>query len=169
MRVRVHACSVTQSHLTLCNSMDCIMPSSSVYGLLQARILGWFAISFSRGSSLLRDHTLVSYVSCIGRRILYHWATWEAHRRDFRDGKYVTCLLPALEPVAADVANRLGHALCPRQLRAGIQIEVYSSSYSLTTRWENWYPGRGRAHSRSPSWQGARSSSPDVRPGFLPP
>ena len=36
------------------------------------------AISFSRGSSWPRDQTSIS-VSCIGRWILYHWATWEAH------------------------------------------------------------------------------------------
>ena len=37
-------------------------------------ILEWVAISFSRGSSWPRDQTSVS---CIGRRMLYHWATWE--------------------------------------------------------------------------------------------
>ena len=37
-------------------------------------ILEWVAISFSRGSSWPRDQTSVS---CIGRRILYQWATWE--------------------------------------------------------------------------------------------
>ena len=41
----------------------------------QARILKWVAISFSRGSSWPKDQT---QVSCIGRWILYHWATWEA-------------------------------------------------------------------------------------------
>ena len=37
-----------QSCLTLCNSMDCGPPGSSVHGILQARILEWVAISFSR-------------------------------------------------------------------------------------------------------------------------
>ena len=32
----------------------------------------------SRGSSQLKDPTQVSYGPCIGRQILYHWATWEA-------------------------------------------------------------------------------------------
>ena len=36
---------------TLCNPMDCSLPGSSVHGILQARILEWVAISFSRGSS----------------------------------------------------------------------------------------------------------------------
>ena len=42
----------------------------------QAKILECVAISFSRGSSWPRVRTLISY---IGRQILYHWATWEAH------------------------------------------------------------------------------------------
>ena len=46
---------VTQSYLTLCDPMDCSLPVSSVHGILQARILGKVAISFSRGSSRPRD------------------------------------------------------------------------------------------------------------------
>ena len=41
--------------------MDCSPPSSSVHGILQARILEWFAISFSRGSSRPRDRTEVLF------------------------------------------------------------------------------------------------------------
>ena len=37
-----------QLHLTLCGPMDCGLPGSSVHGILQARILEWDAISFSR-------------------------------------------------------------------------------------------------------------------------
>ena len=42
------------------------------------KILEWVAISFSRGSSWPRNQTHISYVSCIGRLILYLSATWEA-------------------------------------------------------------------------------------------
>ena len=42
---------VAKSCLTLCNPMDCSPPGSSVHGILQARILEWVAIPFSRGSS----------------------------------------------------------------------------------------------------------------------
>ena len=42
---------VTQSCLTLCDPVDCSPPGSSVHGILQARVLEWVAISFSRGSS----------------------------------------------------------------------------------------------------------------------
>ena len=40
---------VSQSCPTLCDPMDCSLPSSSVHGILQARILEWVAISSSRG------------------------------------------------------------------------------------------------------------------------
>ena len=62
-----------QSCPTLCDPTDCSPPGSSVHGVFQARILGWVAISSSRGSSQLRDQTHVSCVSCIGRWSLYHW------------------------------------------------------------------------------------------------
>ena len=41
--------------LTLCNPMDCSPPGSSVYGILQARVLEWVAMSSSRGYSQPRD------------------------------------------------------------------------------------------------------------------
>ena len=65
-------CLVTQSCLTLCNPRDCSPPGSSVQWILQARILEWVAMPFSRGSSLPRDGTHVCYASCIGRWVLYH-------------------------------------------------------------------------------------------------
>ena len=56
--------------------MDCSLPDFFVHGISQAIMLEWVAISFSRASSRPRDWT---HVSCIGRWILYHWATREAH------------------------------------------------------------------------------------------
>jgi len=43
-----------------CDPMDCSPPGSSVHGLLQARILEWVAISFSRASSPHRDQRRIS-------------------------------------------------------------------------------------------------------------
>ena len=71
-------CVHAQSCLTLCDLMDCSPPGSSVHGVFQARILEWVAISFFRGSSQPRDQICISCVSCIGKQILYHWATWGA-------------------------------------------------------------------------------------------
>ena len=66
---------------TLCDPMDCCLPGSSVYGILQAKILAWVAIPFSRGSSQPRDQTCISYISCIGRRFFTTSATWKAISR----------------------------------------------------------------------------------------
>ena len=60
---------VTQSCLTLCESMGCSPSGSSVHGIFQARrILEWVAIPFSRGTSRPRESNLV-LLHC--RRILY--------------------------------------------------------------------------------------------------
>ena len=61
---------------------DCSLSGSPVHAILQARILEWAAIPFSRGSSQRRDQTGVSYISYIGRWSLYHCATWEAPQVD---------------------------------------------------------------------------------------
>ena len=65
------------THVQLCDAMDCSPPSSSVHRIFQAKIVESVAISYSRGSSRTRDWTRVSYVSCIGRQTLSHWATRE--------------------------------------------------------------------------------------------
>ena len=43
--------------------MDCSLSGSSVHGIFQARVLEWIAISFSRGSSQLRNRTWVSRIA----------------------------------------------------------------------------------------------------------
>ena len=69
MHVQVHVRTKSlPSHLTLCDPMNCSPPGSSVHGILQARILGWVSVPFSRGSSRPMDQT---WVSCIVRQILY--------------------------------------------------------------------------------------------------
>ena len=69
---------VAQSCPTRCDPMDCSPPSSSVHGILQARVLEWGAISFSRGSSWLRDWTQVSRIA---GRCFNLWATRVHHVR----------------------------------------------------------------------------------------
>ena len=73
-----HACQSLQSYSTFCNSMDHNPTCSSVHGILQARMLEWFAIFSSSESSQARDQTHVSWVSCITGVFFTHWATWEA-------------------------------------------------------------------------------------------
>ena len=58
----MHACML--SHFSCIELlMDCSLPGSSVHGILQARILEWVAISFSRGSSRPRARTQVSHIA----------------------------------------------------------------------------------------------------------
>ena len=64
----------SQSCLTLCDPMDCSLPGSSVHGILQARILKWIAIPFSRGSSRPRDWIHVSWMA---GRFFTIWANRE--------------------------------------------------------------------------------------------
>ena len=73
-------CKLSFSHVQLL-ATPYSPPGSSVPGVVQARILEWDVISFSRGSSQTRDQTCVS---CFGRRILHQCATWESR----------TCLKP---------------------------------------------------------------------------
>ena len=68
----LYTAKLLQSCLTVCNPVDCSALGSSVHGILQARILEWVAISFSRASSQPGDWTHVSYISCTGRQALYH-------------------------------------------------------------------------------------------------
>ena len=59
--VCVRACvSRSVVYTTLCKPMDCSPPGSFVHGILQARILDWVNIPFSRGSSRPRDQTQAS-------------------------------------------------------------------------------------------------------------
>ena len=58
----------------LCDPMDCSPLGSSVHRILQARILGWVVIPFSRASSRPRDQ---SQVSCLAGRFFTVWATRE--------------------------------------------------------------------------------------------
>ena len=63
------------SCVQLCDPMDCSLPGSSVHGILQAKILKWVVISFSRGSFQLRDRTQVSGIAV---RLFTIWATRES-------------------------------------------------------------------------------------------
>ena len=68
-------CVCMLSHVQLCHPMDCSLPASFAYGITQARILEWVAISSFRGSSWPRARTRVSHIA--GRFFIF-WATREA-------------------------------------------------------------------------------------------
>ena len=69
------------THVQLfCDPIDYSLSGPSVNEIFQARLLEWFAIFFSKGSSGPKDWT---HSFCIGRQTLYHWATREAHIKSY--------------------------------------------------------------------------------------
>ena len=61
------------SHVRLCATLQTVACQSPLsMGIFLARILKWVATSSPRGSSQPKDRTCLSYISCIGRQVLYH-------------------------------------------------------------------------------------------------
>ena len=73
----MHVCLVDSVVSDSLRTMDYSPPGSSVHGILQARILEWVAMPSSRGFSWPRDQTCISCVSCISRRVVYHYCHLE--------------------------------------------------------------------------------------------
>ena len=81
------------SHVRLCDLMDCSLPGSSVHGILQARVLEWVAVPFSRGSSWPRNR---SQDSCIADDSLPS----EPPRKPQRRGDQTQYRAPTVLPTA---------------------------------------------------------------------
>ena len=96
--ILLHA-KLIQLCTTLCNPMDRSMPGLSVHGILQARILEWVTLPFSRGRSNL------CLLQCLHRRqILHHWATGEAQKSSsvqFSSVQSLSCVQLFLTPWTA--------------------------------------------------------------------
>ena len=69
---------VIQLCLTLWDPLDCSPPGSSLYGILQARILEWVATPLSKGSSRPKDQT---WVSCVAGKFFTVWASLHIPKR----------------------------------------------------------------------------------------
>ena len=111
---------VAQSCPTPCDPMDYSLPGSSVYGILQARILEWVAISFSRGSSQPRNRT---QVSCIAGRILTNWAMREGPVR-----KSNRC--PEGEVTQLNTKSRIWQTIFPHKAH---DLTIYSGFFPKTS------------------------------------
>ena len=136
---------ITQLCPTLCNSMDCSLLGSSVHGSLQARILEWVAISFSRGSSQPRDRTWVSHVA--GRHFTI-WATREVPTQPHLSNEVVFhrvvdglsdmrgwCSIHHISFQRMGEAGVLGRG-CRQDTQAG-----WGLSLGCLRRWELWSAG----------------------------
>ena len=115
-------CSVAKSCPTPCDPTDCSPPGSSAYGVFQARILEWVAISFSRGSSQARDQT---HVFCIGCRISTKIPI--LREREKKNNLQRLYLKYSTVPV-----RRLPFALCNRILTISIWTSLLQRNMEVT-------------------------------------
>ena len=91
-------------------------------GFFQTRISDWVAISFSKGSAWPKDQT---HISCIGRQILYHWATKEA----------LKSAILTHTPLLFRFPSQLGHHSVLSRVPCGIQYVLIT--YLFYT-WKEW-------------------------------
>ena len=117
------------------------LPGFFVHGISQARILEWVVISFSRGSSQPRDRTCVS---CIGKRILYHWAIQEAHCLVITIQNLASCCIPIGFPCLLPVPLQLTEPLVPcegglyTEVGWGWPYTIYASGTALVPETGPW-------------------------------
>ena len=141
---RVHP-SVSLSCLTLCDPMDSSPPGSSVWGILQARILEWVAMPSSRGPSWPRDRTQVSCV-LLCRQILYLLSHQEVHRHRWGPGR--TCGRwgwPGLD-VSCTLTVALDHGLVSHwRWSSGVMGSPWQRVNTLIPWKSSQYPSEGQA------------------------
>ena len=155
-----------QSSLTLWDPMNCSPPGSSVHGISQVKIPEWVTVSYSRGSSQPRARTCVSFISCIGKQILYQCAPWEPLILIYAEVQFnsvaqscltfcnpMDCSTPGF-PVHHQLPNLVpthvhwvGDAVQPSHLCCSIpllpsiflSIRLFSNEPALHIRWPNYW------------------------------
>ena len=110
---------VAQLCPTLCNPKDCSLPGSSVHGIFQARVLEWFAISFSRGSSQPRD---LAQVSCTVSRPFSIWATSES------ESEVVQSCLTLCNPMDYSLPGSFTHGIFQARILEWVAISFSRGS-----------------------------------------
>ena len=114
------------SCLTLCNSMDCSPPGSSIPGILQARILEWVAMPSSRGSSWPRDESTSLTSPALRGEFFTTSATWEAPGRDHRGLLYQYYFLSENNDISGiDRSPEIGHLFSQETALSCIKILFY--------------------------------------------
>ena len=107
------------------------LPSFSVHGIFQARVLEWVTLFSSRESSQPRGWTLIS---CIGRQILYHWATWEAlyiyiyRERESRESEVTQSCLTLCDPVDCSLPGSSIHGILKARILKWVAISFSRGS-----------------------------------------
>ena len=133
----VLSCSVVSDS---CNLMDCSLPGSSVHGTLQARILEWVAVRFSRQSSQSRNQTLVSLTA---GRFFTIWTTRRLNHRPKRSGFVWLALLVSWNKIFCntELLPWMQGCLGPRPSSHKAEIHsCFSSLYPFPTREQRGWP-----------------------------
>ena len=128
---------ITKTWPTLCNPVDCSPQGSSAHRILQARILEWVTISFSRGSCQWKDKT---HVSCIVGRSF----TTEPPGKPLSNYSY---LLSLMVSVGQEFESSLSGVL----------------SQSLVW-WREMPPGAALIWRPDWGWEGPSPRTPEVHP-----
>ena len=134
--------------------MDSSLAGSSVHGILQARILEWVAISFSRGSSWLRNWT---WVSCTGRCILCHWVTREVQHSHAAAAKSLQSCPTLCNPID----GRPPGFPVPGILQART-LEWVAISFSKAWKWKVKVKSLSRVRLFETPWTAAYQASPSM-------
>ena len=140
-------------------------PDSSVHGILQARILEWIAIFFSRGSSWPRDQTWVSHIA---GRFLTIWATRECggtwswlKDHGFRSQSGVhsfttTCFSPPLPVLSKPTCCREGHPFQGPRVGSCLTLENELSEETRVLTKQETLLGRGTQLGREQQGKGTQ-------------
>ena len=92
-------CCCAQSCPTLCDPIDCILPGSSIRGILQARILEWGCHALLQGIFLIQVSNLCLTSPALAGRFFTTSTTWEAQwSRDLNP----TLSVSTVSPVSSD-------------------------------------------------------------------
>ena len=134
--------------------MDCSLPGSSVHGILQARILKWVAIPFSRESSQARNQTRVSYIA---GRFFTNWAMREA-LCNLLAAKSLQLYLTLCDPIDGSPPG----SPVPGILQART-LEWVAISFSNAWKWKVKVKSLSRVQPSVTAWTAAFQAPPSMR------
>ena len=133
--------NLLQSCPTLCDPMDWSSPGSSVRGILQAKTLEWVAMPSSRGSSQPRKWTCVSYISCIGRRVLYCYCHLESPYVGRSQGNHTSFLLFTSTLNWSWDIYQNPECQVAMELRRSWPLPCLCGGFSLNSNWDSLFEG----------------------------
>ena len=156
---------VAQSCLTLCDPVNCSLPGSSVHGVVQARILEWVTIAFSRGSAQPRDRT---QVSCIAGRFFIVWAANYISFIGMADaaGHLSVSIFPLFLICTTQILLEAAMQLTEMCAQTFLQLSV--AMWPSSRQWGEWQSSAGHSFSRKNTrpWEKALSSLLSALPLF---